>query len=115
MKKKIIDKQLNNLPKKVVFCKNCVVSNQRPRTKFNSEGICSACKWAMEKNSLIDWSKREKELEELCDKYRGNNGNFDVIVPGSGGKDSAFVAHQLKYKYNMKPLCVTWLLFIIHK
>lgn len=109
MKKNItIDTQYETLPKEVIFCKNCVVSNQRPRTKFNADGICSACLWAMEKNSVIDWKKRGKELEVLCDKYRSSNGSFDVIVPGSGGKDSAYVAHQLKYKYKMNPLCVTW-------
>ena len=31
-----------------------------------------------------------------------------MIVPSSGGKDSDYVAHQLKYKYNMNPLTVTW-------
>jgi N-acetyl sugar amidotransferase len=31
-----------------------------------------------------------------------------VIVPSSGGKDSFFVAHNLKYKYGMNPLTVTW-------
>ena len=49
MRKLTIDKQYNNLPKKVIFCKNCVVSNQRPRTNFNKEGVCSACNWAFEK------------------------------------------------------------------
>lgn len=29
-------------------------------------------------------------------------------MPGSGGKDSAFTAHVLKYKYGMNPLTVTW-------
>ena len=29
-------------------------------------------------------------------------------MPGSGGKDSAYAAHILKYKYNMNPLTVTW-------
>ena len=29
-------------------------------------------------------------------------------MPSSGGKDSCYVAHQLKYKYGMHPLCVTW-------
>ena len=33
---------------------------------------------------------------------------YDVIVPGSGGKDSAYTAHILKYKYGMNPLTVTW-------
>ena len=31
-----------------------------------------------------------------------------IIVPGSGGKDSAFTAHVLKYKYGLNPLTVTW-------
>ena len=29
------------------------------------------------------------------------------MVPVSGGKDGSYVAHQLKYKYKMRPLCVT--------
>ena len=29
------DTQLEKLPKDVVFCNKCVVSNQRPRIKFN--------------------------------------------------------------------------------
>ena len=85
MKKITIDTQYNELPKKVIFCKNCVVSNQRPRTKFNKDGICSACQWAFEKNSTIDWSKREKELINLCDKFRSRNGSFDIVVPSLPG------------------------------
>ena len=103
-----LDNQFDELPKDVVFCKNCVVSNQRPRTAFNKDGVCSACQWAYEKDHVIDWKSREKELQDLCDRYRSNDGSFDVVVPGSGGKDSAFVAHQLKHRYGMNPLCVTW-------
>ena len=46
-------------------------------------------------------SKIEQELKELCDKYRKNDGTYDCLVPGSGGKDSVFTSHILKYKYNM--------------
>ena len=105
---KTLDKQFSDIPKEVIFCKNCVVSNQRPRTRFNKEGICSACEWAYEKDHVIDWKIREKELLHLCDKFRSNDGSYDVVVPGSGGKDSAYVAHQLKHRYDMNPLCVTW-------
>lgn len=105
---KTFDKQLGKLPKKVLFCKNCVVSNQRPRTAFNSQGVCSACEWSYEKNFIVDWKEREKELRDLLDRNRKSNGEFDVIVPSSGAKDSAFVAHQLKHKYKMNPLCITW-------
>tara|TARA_B100000315_G_scaffold233911_1_gene247478 strand:- start:1956 stop:3155 length:1200 start_codon:yes stop_codon:yes gene_type:complete len=105
---KTLDKQFESIPKNVIFCKNCVVSNQRPRTRFNENGVCSACQWAYEKDHVVDWEKRENELVQLCNKFRSNDGSFDVVVPGSGGKDSAYVAHQLKNRYGMHPLCITW-------
>ena len=103
-----IDRQLATQPKEVIYCKKCVVSNQRPRIEFNSEGVCSACVFAEEKKHKIDWVRREEELRTLCDKYRKNDGSYDVIVPCSGGKDASMVAHKLKTKYNMNPLTVTW-------
>lgn len=110
------------LPEKVIFCKRCVMSNQRPastqefrHTKeskkvtlhIDHEGICDACRTAELKNS-IDWKAREEQLIILCDRHRKNDGSYDCIVPGSGGKDSAYAAHLLKYKYGMHPLTVTW-------
>lgn len=110
------------LPEEVKFCKKCVMSNQRPASavefkhtkdskkvtmNFDSEGICDACRHAEHKDR-IDWKSREEELLKLLDKYRKNNGEYDCLVPGSGGKDSAFQAHILKYKYGMHPLTVTW-------
>tara|TARA_B100001093_G_scaffold473423_1_gene497338 strand:- start:4225 stop:5382 length:1158 start_codon:yes stop_codon:yes gene_type:complete len=100
-------KKIYNLPNKVEFCKSCIVSNQRPRISFNKNGICNACENIKHKTK-ISWPDRERELKELLSKYRKKNGKFDVIVPSSGGKDSAVVAHKLKYKYNMNPLTVTW-------
>jgi N-acetyl sugar amidotransferase len=107
------DTQPDKIPKEIKFCKKCVGSNQRPRTDFNAEGVCNACQFAeMKFFGGIDWKKREKELIKLLDLHRSKNGQFDVIVPGSAGKDSALVSHQLKVKYGMHPLCVTWAPFI---
>jgi N-acetyl sugar amidotransferase len=100
--------ELYNLPLEVKFCRSCTVSNQRPRITFDENGICSACNFASVKRNSIDWESREFELKELCDKHRKNNGEYDVIVPCSGGKDGSYVAHLLKYKYGMNPLAVTW-------
>ena len=84
------------------------MSNQRPRIVFDKDGICSGCKYNDYKNFSIDWNKREKELLKLLDKHRSKDGRWDVVVPSSGGKDSGYVAHQLKYRYGMNPITVTW-------
>jgi len=110
------------LPEEVKFCSKCVMSNQRPTStiefkhnkdskkttmNFDEYGVCDACKTAEIKDK-IDWGIREEELIKLLDKHRKNDGSYDCLVPGSGGKDSAYQAHVLKYKYNMNPLTVTW-------
>jgi N-acetyl sugar amidotransferase len=97
-----------NLPVEVKFCRKCVISNQRPRIGFDDDGVCSACNYAEYKRTKVDWDVRDQELADLCNKHRKSNGEYDVIVPCSGGKDGSFVAHQLKYKYGMNPLAVTW-------
>jgi len=112
-----------NLPSEVKFCAECVISNQRPITKvetkhsnkeekettfFDENGVCDACNWSKIKKTKIDWDEREKELIKLLDFHRSKKGNYDVVVPASGGKDSMYVAHVLKEKYNMHPLTVTW-------
>ena len=114
---------LYGLPREVRFCRHCIISNQRPssaveykKTKeakqetigFGEEGICDACRYHEIKEKQIDWDLREKALVELLNKYRRNDGGYDIIIPGSGGKDSAYTSHLLKYKYGMNPLTVTW-------
>ena len=110
------------LPQKVQFCTKCVISNQRPNSavefkhtietkkttiNFDGEGVCDACRVA-ERKTLINWKDRENALWELCDRYRREDGHYDCLVPGSGGKDSFYQSHILKYKYGMHPLTVTW-------
>lgn len=103
-----LEKQLLTQPKEVKFCKKCVVSNQRPRIVFDEEGVCSACRFAYEKYHVIDWADRERQLQQALDKHRRQDGRWDVIVACSGGKDSSYVAHQLKHKYGMHPLTITF-------
>jgi N-acetyl sugar amidotransferase len=74
---------------------------------FGDDGVCEACKWSELKKG-IDWGSRNEELVELCDKFRRADGRYDVLVPGSGGKDSVRAAYEMKYKYGMNPLLVSW-------
>ena len=111
------------LPKKVLYCKKCLISNQRPNSAveymhikgskkatihFDERSVCDACNFTERKRRSIDWDERDKQLRELCDKHRKNDGSYDCVVPGSGGKDSFYASHVLKTKYGMHPLTVTW-------
>src|SRR3989338_8544415 len=113
------------LPQEIKFCKKCVMPNTRPSScneyqhvastphtfiQFDENGICSACHFNEAKeDGKIDWKERERELLDLLDRYRNKEGSsYDILVPGSGGKDSAYASHILKYKYGMHPLTVTW-------
>ena len=84
------------LPENVVFCNKCVISNQRPGSSvefkssdpfnkigisFEEDGVCSACKFHDEKEKNINWEKRESDLLKLLEKYRRNDGSYDVVVP----------------------------------
>lgn len=110
------------LPREIAFCQSCVISNQRPNSAvetahtkdsrkktihFDEQGICDACR-VKERKATIDWKAREDELWELCNKHRSKDGSYDCIVPGSGGKDSFYQSHILKYKFGMNPLTITW-------
>ncbi len=106
--RKFNTRKLYNLPGEVRYCKKCTISNQRPRIKFDENGICFPCKYNEYKRHEVDWNRRDQELTDLCNKNRSKNGDFDVVVPCSGGKDGSYVAHQLKAIYGMNPLCVTW-------
>ncbi|MFH1581689.1 MAG: N-acetyl sugar amidotransferase [Pseudomonadota bacterium] len=89
------------------YCKNCVMPDTRPGIIFNEDGICSACV-NYEKIKTTDWGKRKKELEALCDKYRGMNGDgYDCMIAVSGGKDSHFQVYIMKEVMKMNPLLVT--------
>ncbi len=110
------------LPADVRFCARCVISNQRPSSTveyehtreskketihFDAAGVCAACRFA-ELKERVDWAGRERELMDLLARHRRTDGRYDVLVPGSGGKDSIYASHVLKYRYGMNPLTVTW-------
>ncbi|MBA3813622.1 MAG: hypothetical protein H0X26_03900 [Alphaproteobacteria bacterium] len=96
------------LPREVKFCSTCVISNQRPTStiefknnaaekkitiNFDKDGVCDACR-VSERKKNTDWVEREKNLKELCNRFRGGGSKYDCLVPGSGGKDSSIPATQ---------------------
>ena len=78
---------LYGLPGEVMFCRSCVISNQRPNSavefnhtkdtdkttiNFDENGICDACNFTENKKKNIDWDERDGLLRDLCDRHRKN-------------------------------------------
>ena len=86
------------------YCKKCVMPDTRPGITFNEEGICSGCQ-SFERRKDIDWDARWKELEAICDRYRGMNGDgYDCAIAVSGGKDSHYQVYLMKEVMHMNPI-----------
>jgi N-acetyl sugar amidotransferase len=92
--------------KSIQYCRRCVMPSTKPDLRFDSDGICSACR-NYESRVAIDWDSRKKELVRILDKYRSKDGtNYDCVIPVSGGKDSTFQVLKM-IELGMNPLCVT--------
>ena len=91
----------------IFWCKTCLNMSTRNRIEFDENGRCNACVWSEEKITL-DWKKRESEFLKIVERTKKlSKGDYDVIVPVSGGKDGSYVSWVLSNKYNLRVLNVT--------
>jgi N-acetyl sugar amidotransferase len=88
------------------YCIKCVLPDTKPGLIFDSEGVCSACRFA-EIKKTINWEERIVKLTEICERAKKLSKEYDCIVPVSGGKDSMFQVYYMKHIMKMKVLCVS--------
>ncbi|MFW5500405.1 MULTISPECIES: N-acetyl sugar amidotransferase [unclassified Maridesulfovibrio] len=86
-------------------CTQCVLPETHETIHFDDEGVCNICRQQEFKADKIDWEARKKDLDELIAKYKGQ-GDYDCLVPFSGGKDSTYTLYYLVKEYGLKPLVV---------
>jgi N-acetyl sugar amidotransferase len=86
-------------------CSRCLLPETADAVTFDGEGVCSVCHQIDYRDDQIDWDVRRKELDELIKPYR-DKGQYDCIVPFSGGKDSTFQAWYIVHELGLKPLIV---------
>jgi N-acetyl sugar amidotransferase len=78
----------------------------KPDLHLDEEGICNACR-SYENRVEVDWDERYQDLLNVLKKYRSRNpGNWDCIVPVSGGKDSTYQVVRM-LQLGLNPLCIT--------
>jgi len=92
------------------YCKRCVYPEAAVNLYIDEDGICSSCRTfeAFEALDTEFWAQRQKRFEQIIDeRLSQNRGDFDVLIPVSGGKDSYFQTHICK-EYGLKPLLMTY-------
>jgi len=87
-------------------CTKCLLPETHETIRFNTDGVCSVCE-NFEQKSNIDWAAKKNELHAILDKHRGQ-GNYDCIIPFSGGKDSVFTLYYAVRVLGLKPLVVSF-------
>ena len=104
-KKRIKSKYGKPLFKDLKYCSRCCLPETSEGIEFDNYGICTICRTSEDKMN-INWSKREKLLQNILNRYSSKT-NYDCLLPISGGKDSTFQSYILKNVYKKNPLCVT--------
>lgn len=89
------------------YCTKCILPETHESIQFDEEGVCNICRQAEVKHEKIDWDARRKMLDAIVDRYR-NKGEYDCIVPFSGGKDSTFQLWYVVKELGLKPLVVRY-------
>ena len=92
----------SNIETELSFCKRCLYGTTHPLGLIlDKEGICSGCRIHEEKDTL-DWDEKWQRLEQLVKPYRSHcKGNYDCIVPVSGGSESYWILHLVKEKLGL--------------
>jgi hypothetical protein len=90
-------------------CKNCLIPNTVPGVTLDSGGVCNLCRahaTAGPRDDERSRKAREADLEQALVSCRGR-GEYDCLVPLSGGKDSILLLYKLVVEYRLRVLAFT--------
>jgi N-acetyl sugar amidotransferase len=93
------------------YCRRCVYPVLAVNLHTDAEGVCSACRVAEQFEHMTEefWIGRKRLFEETIGKILAKRkGDYDCLIPVSGGKDSYYQTHKMVTEYGLKPLLVTY-------
>ena len=96
---------------KLKRCPKCALPETYPGIKFDKKRkICNYCTYYeiyREREKSIKKTLKKKFLQTISKTKKNNKNKYDCIVAYSGGKDSTFLLHFLKTRFNLKILAHT--------
>lgn len=92
------------------ICSVCVLDDSLPNLTFDDSGQCGACRDAVRRMPHEWWpgSDGETRMKALVAmlKHEGRDRPYDAMVGLSGGIDSAYLAHLMATRYDLRLLAV---------
>ena len=85
-------------------CKQCILTDAYPGLTFNDEGVCSMCS----SNHVFEPYGEDKLIRIIEKAKARKRGEYDVLVPLSGGKDSMYILYIAVKVYKLKVLTMTY-------
>lgn len=89
-------------------CTRCILAEDFPNIKFDSNGVCNYCHEWDRKWRNFGYEQAEKDLISIFNWARSKKRKYDCLIPYSGGRDSSYVVYLCRKKYQMNPLVVTF-------
>lgn len=96
-------------------CTKCLMPENYPNISFNSNGVCSYCLGEQHfgvmndpkiRRTMVEKESLREDFETTVRECRGQ-GEYDCLVPLSGGKDSSYLVYLLQQQYGLKVLTLT--------
>jgi hypothetical protein len=93
-------------------CTKCILPENYPGITFNDKGVCKRCEEWLTEYKKVDYKKLRANLDKFIARKKNEAKQskvpYDVIVPISGGKDSAYVLYVMKKVYNCRILAINY-------
>ena len=78
------------------ICQRCVLTTSVPGVTLDADGVCSVCREHDANREVYDaYFKSEDDLRDLFHTTHNPDGQYDVLLMYSGGKDSTYVLNRL--------------------
>ncbi len=90
-------------------CQRCLLPAAVPNAEIDAAGTCRFCREFVPGTQTIEEDARrrfEHDLETTLSNRKGQ-GQYDCLVPFSGGKDSAWLLYKLVVEYKLRVLAFT--------
>jgi len=90
-------------------CSKCILPDTIPNLTFDEQGVCNRCK-AHDQPLDIKYNPEglTRRLEQAREYRRRVGVKYDVLVPVSGGRDSSFIALDMRVNRKLDVLCVNY-------